>query len=115
MVFRCNMDGSEFEVLGHNFRNNYEVAVDSFGTLWQSDNDDDGNKGVRINYVMEHGNFGYTEELKGTSWGANWKRGQAKGASDIGQGSLRVAPARSRRRAQLASHGRGFAHGHRRL
>ncbi|HEY0550368.1 MAG TPA: PVC-type heme-binding CxxCH protein, partial [Verrucomicrobiae bacterium] len=82
MVFRCNMDGSEFEVLGHNFRNNYEVAVDSFGTLWQSDNDDDGNKGVRINYVMEHGNFGYTEELKGTSWGANWKRGQAKGASD---------------------------------
>jgi putative membrane-bound dehydrogenase-like protein len=82
MVFRCNMDGSQFEVLAHNFRNNYEVAVDSFGTLWQSDNDDDGNKGVRINYVMEHGNFGYTEELKGSSWGANWKRGQSKGASD---------------------------------
>ncbi len=82
MVFRCNMDGSEFEVLGHNFRNNYEVAVDSFGTMWQSDNDDDGNKGVRINYVMERGNFGYTEELKGTSWGANWKRGQSKGASE---------------------------------
>jgi len=61
LVFRCNMDGSEFEVLGHNFRNNYEVCVDSFGTLWQSDNDDDGNRGVRINYVMEHGNFGYTD------------------------------------------------------
>ena len=45
MVFRCNMDGSEFEVLGNNFRNNYEVAVDSFGTLWQSDNDDDGSMG----------------------------------------------------------------------
>jgi hypothetical protein len=69
-------------VLGHNFRNNYEVCVDSFGTLWQSDNDDDGNKGVRINYVMEHGNFGYTEELKGTSWGTGWKNAQAKGASD---------------------------------
>jgi putative membrane-bound dehydrogenase-like protein len=82
MVFRCNPDGSEFEVLGHNFRNNYEVAVDSFGTLWQSDNDDDGNKGVRINYVMEHGNFGYTEELKGSSWGQNWKRGQEKGAPE---------------------------------
>ena len=67
MVFRCNLDGSEFEVLGHNFRNNYEVTVDSFGTLWQSDNDDDGNKGVRINYVMERGNFGYTEELKGAA------------------------------------------------
>ena len=34
--------------------------VDSFGTVWQSDNDDDGNQGVRINYVMEGGNFGYT-------------------------------------------------------
>ena len=43
MIFRCNPNESEFEVLGHNFRNNYEVAVDSFGNVWQSDNDDDGN------------------------------------------------------------------------
>ena len=70
MVFRCEMDGSNFEVLGHNFRNNYEVAVDSFGTLWQSDNDDDGNRGVRINYVMEYGNFGYTDEMTGAGWQA---------------------------------------------
>lgn len=69
LVFRCNLDGTEVEVLGHNFRNNYEVAVDSFGTLWQSDNDDDGNKGVRINYVMEHGNYGYTDEMTGAGWG----------------------------------------------
>jgi putative membrane-bound dehydrogenase-like protein len=68
MVFRCNPDGSGLEVLGHNFRNNYEVAVDSFGTLWQSDNDDDGNQGVRINYVMEYGNFGYTDERTGAGW-----------------------------------------------
>ncbi len=68
MVFRCDVDGSNFEVLGHNFRNNYEVAVDSFGTLWQSDNDDDGNRGVRINYVMEYGNFGYVDEMTGAGW-----------------------------------------------
>ncbi len=68
MVFRCNLDGSEFETLAWNFRNNWEVAVDSFGTLWQSDNDDDGNKGVRINYVMEFGNFGYKDELTGAGW-----------------------------------------------
>ena len=68
MVFRCEMDGSNFEVLGHNFRNNYEIAVDSFGTMWQSDNDDDGNRGVRINYVMEYGNFGYVDELTGAGW-----------------------------------------------
>lgn len=73
MVYRCDIDlttgkASNVETLGHNFRNNYEVAVDSFGTMWQSDNDDDGNKGVRINYVMEFGNFGYTDELTGAGW-----------------------------------------------
>jgi len=82
MVFRCNLDGSRFEVLGWNFRNNYEVAVDSFGTLWQSDNDDDGNKGVRINYVMESGNFGYTEELTGAGWSQGWNKAKAKGESE---------------------------------
>ena len=69
MVFRCNPDGSEVEVLAHNFRNNYEIAVDSFGTLWQGDNDDDGNRAVRINYVMERGNYGYEDELTGAGWG----------------------------------------------
>eukprot|EP00913_Durusdinium_trenchii_P028342 g26570.t1 len=70
MVFRCNLDGSELETLGWNFRNNWEVAVDSFGTLWQSDNDDDGNRGVRINFVMEFGNYGYKDELTGAGWRA---------------------------------------------
>lgn len=68
MVFRVEPDGSRFEVLGHNFRNPYEVAVDAFGTLWQSDNDDDGNRAVRINFVMEGGNYGYTDELTGAGW-----------------------------------------------
>lgn len=71
MVFRCDPGGKNVELLGHNFRNNYEVAVDSYGTLWQSDNDDDGNKGVRINYVMEYGNYGYTDEMTGAGWQVN--------------------------------------------
>lgn len=70
MVFRCNPDGTEVECLGNNFRNNYEVAVDSYGTMWQSDNDDDGNKGVRINYVMDYGNYGFTDEMTGAGWQA---------------------------------------------
>lgn len=71
MTFRCNPDGSEVEVLAYNFRNPYEVAVDSFGTVWQSDNDDDGNRSVRINYLMESGNYGYGDELTGAGWGEN--------------------------------------------
>ena len=68
MVFRCALDGTDFEVLGHNFRNNYEVTVDSFGNPWQSDNDDDGNAGVRLNYIMEYGNYGYLDEMTAESW-----------------------------------------------
>lgn len=68
MAFRCNLDGSELETLGWNFRNNWELAVDSFGNIWQSDNDDDGNRGVRINFVMEYGNYGYKDELTGAGW-----------------------------------------------
>ena len=76
MVFRCNEDMSDMEVVGHNFRNNYEISVDSFGTLWQSDNDDDGNRATRINYVMEFGNYGYTDEANGAGWQVertNWE------------------------------------------
>jgi putative membrane-bound dehydrogenase-like protein len=78
MVFRCDPDGKNVELLGQNFRNNYEVAVDSYGTMWQSDNDDDGNKGVRINYVMEYGNYGYTDELTGAGWQANRTNAEAE-------------------------------------
>lgn len=70
MALRMEMDGSDVEVLGHNFRNNYELAVDPYGTVWQSDNDDDGNKGTRMNYVMEQGNYGFTDEVTGAGWRA---------------------------------------------
>src|SRR2546425_243171 len=82
MVFRCNLDGSGVETLAWNFRNNYEVAVDSFGTMWQSDNDDDGNRGVRINYVMEYGNFGYADEMTGAAWPEAWSEAKSKGVAE---------------------------------
>ena len=68
MVFRCDPDGSNLETLGWNFRNNWEVAVDSFGAMWQSDNDDDGNRGTRINFVMEYGDYGYRDRKTGDYW-----------------------------------------------
>lgn len=68
MAFRCELDGSKVDTIGWNFRNNWELCVDSFGTVWQSDNDDDGNRGVRINFVMEYGNYGYKDEFTGAGW-----------------------------------------------
>ena len=76
MAFRMNPDQTGFETLGNNFRNNYEVTSDSFGTAWQSDNDDDGNLGVRVNYVMEGGDFGYA------GWGADVRRYPTQSAQE---------------------------------
>ena len=67
-AWRMNRDGSGMTVLAHNFRNPYELALDSFGNIWQSDNDDDGNAWTRLNYVMQGGNYGY--------WGPGGKRWQ---------------------------------------
>jgi putative membrane-bound dehydrogenase-like protein len=71
MALRCDIDGKNFEVLAWNFRNNYELCIDSYGRIWQSDNDDDGKKANRINYVMPGGNYGYKDEMTGADWRVN--------------------------------------------
>ena len=67
---RMNANGTNLEVLGHNFRNPYELTVDSFGNVFQTDNDDDGNAWTRLSYVMEGGNFGYYGPLH-RAWNAD--------------------------------------------
>jgi putative membrane-bound dehydrogenase-like protein len=66
-LWRCDMDGTNLELIAHNFRNPYEPCVDSFGNIWMSDNDDDGNEQTRICYVMPGGNYGYWPRGKGES------------------------------------------------
>ena len=66
-VWRCDLDGSHLELIAHNFRNNYECCVDSFGEIWLSDNDDDGNQQTRICFVMPGGNYGYGPRGPGES------------------------------------------------
>lgn len=70
MALRCDINAREFEVVGWNFRNNYELCVDSFGRIWQSDNDDDGVRSNRINYLLPYGNYGYKDEMTGADWRA---------------------------------------------
>lgn len=68
-VWRCDMDGKNLELIAHNFRNNYECCVNSFGEIWLSDNDDDGNQQTRICHVMPGGNYGYGPRGPGqTHW-----------------------------------------------
>ncbi len=64
-VLRTDLEGERLEWLAQGMRNPYEPAVDSFGNVYISDNDDDGNENTRINYVMEGGNYGYWPKRKG--------------------------------------------------
>ena len=66
--WRCDLDGKHLELIAHNFRNNYEACVDSFGTVFLSDNDDDGNQQTRICYVMKGGDYGYHRNPKTSHW-----------------------------------------------
>ncbi|MFT5802855.1 MAG: putative membrane-bound dehydrogenase-like protein, partial [Nonlabens sp.] len=68
MALRCELDGTGVELVAHNLRNSFELTTDSYGTIWLSDNDDDGNKATRLNYIMEYGNFGYSDEVTGAGW-----------------------------------------------
>ena len=68
-------DGTNVEVISQNFRNPYEIAVDSFGNVFQTDNDDDGNAWTRLVYNLEGGNYGFRGPLnrtwledRGTHW-----------------------------------------------
>ena len=76
IALRINPDGKGLTVLGHNFRNSYELALDSYGNMWQNDNDDDGNKGVRVSWLMEGGNMGYFSTDGSRKWQADRRPGQ---------------------------------------
>jgi len=70
MALRCNLDGSDVEVLANNFRNPYEVAVDSFGNLWQSDMMTTGIAACALTTSWSTCNYGYVDELTGAGWSA---------------------------------------------
>jgi len=76
IAMRINPDGKGLTVLGHNFRNSYELALDSYGNMWQNDNDDDGNKGVRVSWLMEGGNMGYFSADGSRKWQSDRRPGQ---------------------------------------
>lgn len=58
LALRMNQQGKGLKVLAHNFRNAYELAIDSRGDMWQNDNDDQV-VACRTSWVMEGGNAGY--------------------------------------------------------
>ena len=48
---RMNPDGTNAEIIGHNYRNSYEQSVTSLGDVFQNDNDDP--PACRVSWVMD--------------------------------------------------------------
>lgn len=72
---RMRPDGSDVEIIGHNYRNSYEQVVTSFGDVFQSDNDDP--PACRVSHVLEYGNAGFSSRDGQRSWRADQRRGQS--------------------------------------
>ena len=70
LALRIGADGKGLEVLGHNFRNAYELAMDSYGNMWQNDNDDQVET-CRTTWLMEGGNAGYFSQDGSRTWQAD--------------------------------------------
>lgn len=92
LALRIEADGTNLEVLGHNFRNSYEVAVDSYGNMWQNDNDDQVVT-CRVSWLMEGGNAGYFSANGKRTWQADKKPGQDIFAAHWHQDDPGVMPA----------------------
>ena len=68
-TLRANRDGTQFESVADRQRNNYETCLNSFGNGFTSDNDDDGNRGCRVIWVMDGGHYGYHTPGSPRHWG----------------------------------------------
>lgn len=73
-VLRVNPDGTGLRVVGHNMRNSYEETVNSFGDIYQNDNDDP--PACRTTWLMEYGNMGFASDDGTQTWQSDRRPGQ---------------------------------------
>lgn len=92
LALRVDPDGRNLTPLAHNFRNSYEVAIDSFGDLWQSDNDDEV-RACRTSWMMEGGNMGFFSADGTRTWRADQRPGQNIQSAQWHQDDPGVIPA----------------------
>src|SRR5258706_3659980 len=92
LALRINPDGTALKVMGHNFRNSYEVMTDSYCTLWQKVNDDQV-VACRTTWLMEGGNAGYFSTDGTRYWQADQRPWQDIFTAHWHQEDLGIMPA----------------------
>ena len=88
---RMNSDGSDLKIVGHNYRNSFEQSINSFGDMYQSDNDDP--PACRVSLIMEGGNAGFASLDGKRSWGADKRPGQDTPTAEWRQDDPETMPA----------------------
>lgn len=88
---RMNPDGTDAEIIGHNYRNSYEQSITSFGDVFQNDNDDP--PACRVSWVMEYANFGFASNDGTRSWRVDRRPGQSIPVAEWRQEDPGIAPA----------------------
>lgn len=92
LALRIDADGSNLKVMAHNFRNSYETALDSYGTMWQNDNDDQV-MACRTSFLMEGANAGYFSSDGTRYWQGDQRPGQSVPVAHWHQEDPGVMPA----------------------
>ncbi len=88
---RMNPDGTNAEIIGHNYRNSYEQSVTSLGDVFQNDNDDP--PAARVAFVPEYANFGFSSNDGQRSWQADRRPGQTVPTAEWRQDDPGMMPA----------------------
>ncbi|HEX8296326.1 MAG TPA: PVC-type heme-binding CxxCH protein [Chthoniobacteraceae bacterium] len=88
---RMNPDGTNVQIIGHNFRNSYEQAITSQGDIFQSDNDDP--PACRVSFMLEYGNAGFSSRDGKRAWHADRRPGQDVPTSEWRQEDPGTMPA----------------------
>jgi putative membrane-bound dehydrogenase-like protein len=88
---RMNPDGTNVEIIGHNYRNSYEQSVTSLGDVFQNDNDDP--PASRVAWVPEYANFGFSSNDGQRTWQADRRPGQSIPVAEWRQDDPGMTPA----------------------